>query len=709
MSEEFARTFVDLFQAKLELALAQINRHISPSFTVTLTDAIGELFVNDFCVDTEPEETDTLTHARWQDECNRVLRNRKRAQEWMDIIVEAVCFLVIDMPQYHHGPFSYHYEPSQKTITAFLSPFILATKVDFFKELKPKLMRELERDAHPINLLRGTPLQQLFPVTETFGIPSEKWKEHAAIFAPTGGGKTQTLQALIVDFLKTDTPMFIMDSMGAMLKKIERLNIPPERLVILDPTDEKPPALNFFKINAPPAKQMELFFYLFKAIEQGLTPRQATMVSYLVEYMQVLPYATLDTLRLVCESKEGLPFDQLERLSPIARDFFNNQFYGRDQLIQQTKQQIAARLYTIGRNHVFNEMFSAPENRFDASAIIARKQICLINTDRLFLGDEASAIFGRFIIAQCMAAALSRASIPERERHLALLIVDESKAYLDEQAEKILSDARQFGLGLILATQSPHQLPEGVQREVANNTGIKMLGSVSYSVASQLARDMKTTPDFIQSMQARPPHSVEFATYVRDITPHAIKLSIPIGVLEKEPQIIESAWKKMRERNRERYGTHKAPEGASRGRNNTPTLPQSDIELVILLARRVETLLETHCAVTGRGLHEKLDAAEALLPPKLIARGRYLASVRNRVVHRDGFTLPDRHTFIRYAEEFETYFKQRAASKDGSRSEGALPLESDTTSLHDKVKKETDANNRQRLETAVNTSGDTEY
>ena len=286
-----------------------------------------------------------------------------------------------------------------------------------------------------------------------------------------------------------------------------------------------------------PAQQTALFFYLFKAIEQGLTQRQATMVAYLVTLMQSIPHATLDTLRQVCESRTQLyPVDELE---PIAQDFFTHQFYGKDPLINQTKQQIAARLYTVGRNPIFNQMFSAPDNKFNAYECMQQKKIVLINTDRLFLGDEASGVFGRFIIAQCLAAALSRAPLPERDRHLALLMVDEAKAYFDEQTEKILSDARQFGLGLIFATQQPHQLPEGVRKEMYTNTSIKLIGPIDYSDRVSLSREMGTTPEFIGAMRSYAHDRTEFAAHVRNLTPHAIKLTIPMGVLENEPRMSE--------------------------------------------------------------------------------------------------------------------------------------------------------------------------
>src|SRR5207237_9443417 len=110
------------------------------------------------------------------------------------------------------------------------------------------------------------------------------------------------------------------DIIGSMFKTIERLSIfdtkLKDKLVVLDPTDEKPPALNFFKMQGgSPAQQTALFFYLFKAIEQGLTQRQATMVAYLVSLMQSIPGATLDTLRHVCESRTQLyPVDGSEAI-----------------------------------------------------------------------------------------------------------------------------------------------------------------------------------------------------------------------------------------------------------------------------------------------------------------------------------------------------------------------------------------------------------
>ncbi len=331
--------------------------------------------------------------------------------------------------------------------------------------------------------LGNTPFASLFMTPVPFLIPRRAFQAHGICLVPSEHGKTQTAQNIILSFLKEDEPppLVILDNMGAMLKKIERLAVfdgrLKNRLLVLDPR-ERPP-LNLFKLSGgSPAQQMYLFEYIFRAIDHTLTPRQATTVAFLVQLMQKVG-GTLDTLRQVCEEKQPSHSTAIDALDPLARDFFWNQFYSRDQFINQTKAQIAARLYTLSRNRAFFEMFAAPHNGFNAGHCIRDKLITLISTDRAYLGDEGSAIFGRFILAQCLAAAFARADIPERERHLALLIVDEFKTYADEEVTpKIFTNARQFGLGI---SRSPSTKPHYPRGSGARSTATPPLNSSALS------------------------------------------------------------------------------------------------------------------------------------------------------------------------------------------------------------------------------------
>jgi len=66
------------------------------------------------------------------------------------------------------------------------------------------------------------------------------------------------------------------------------------------------------------------------------------MISYLMEYMRLIPEPSILKLVHVCESKTNIYPEVMDRLSPFARSFFENQFFagkGGDVLVQQTKSQ----------------------------------------------------------------------------------------------------------------------------------------------------------------------------------------------------------------------------------------------------------------------------------------------------------------------------------------------------------------------------------
>jgi hypothetical protein len=72
-----------------------------------------------------------------------------------------------------------------------------------------------------------------------------------------------------------------------------------------------------------------------------------------------------------------------------------------------------------------------------------------------------------------------------------------------------------------------------------------------------------------------------------------------------------------------------------------------DTELVIHSAKELEFLLETSFGAHGKGLHEKITSVQSRLPQSLVKRMRFLATIRNRLVHERGFTsIPDREGFL---------------------------------------------------------------
>ncbi len=83
-----------------------------------------------------------------------------------------------------------------------------------------------------------------------------------------------------------------------------------------------------------------------------------------------------------------------------------------------------------------------------------------------------------------------------------------------------------------------------------------------------------------------------------------------------------------------------------------PAYSSNDYELVIKTSKELEYILESELGASGKGLHEKISAVQSQCSPALCKRMRYLATIRNKLVHERGFdAIPDRDAFIVSFEE----------------------------------------------------------
>lgn len=72
----------------------------------------------------------------------------------------------------------------------------------------------------------------------------------------------------------------------------------------------------------------------------------------------------------------------------------------------------------------------------------------------------------------------------------------------------------------------------------------------------------------------------------------------------------------------------------------------SDIDLVVKSSKHIESALVRIFGATGKGLHEKVSSVEKMLAASLVKRIRYIASIRNKIIHDDGYRkIDDRASF----------------------------------------------------------------
>ncbi len=103
------------------------------------------------------------------------------------------------------------------------------------------------------------------------------------------------------------------------------------------------------------------------------------------------------------------------------------------------------------------------------------------------------------------------------------------------------------------------------------NTSIKLAGGTSHEDAIKLSREMRTSPEFVASMTKERSHA-NFAAFVRNVTPQAMKMTIPFGTLENLPRMPDEHFEILRDVSRRRLSPRSVePTTQESIRDVTPT------------------------------------------------------------------------------------------------------------------------------------------
>jgi hypothetical protein len=424
--------------------------------------------------------------------------------------------------------------------------------------------------------LRGTPLRTLLDTPVPFEVPLEARFEHCHILGGTGHGKTQLLQRMIhADLVAAQTErrsVVVIDSQGDLINKLMRLALfdpatehsLADRLVVIDPADiEFPAALNLFDAHLDRIQEyrpidrervlngvVELYEAFFgDMLGAELTQKQGVIFRYLARLMVTIPDATIHTLMRLMD--DGAPFKpQMAKLDGSARFFFETEFFHSS--FAATKKQILRRLWGVLSTPAFERMFAQKENKLDLYEAMNSGKIILVSTAKDLLKEDGSALFGRFFIALLKQAALERSVLAPERRTPTFVYVDEAQEYFDDSIETILNQARKFKVGLTMAHQTLDQLTPRLRAALNSNTSLKCVGGVSAKDARGMADELHTTTDFIESVRRRGDRT-EFAVWLKQTTPSAIRLSVPLGFLERQLTLDDETLDALTERNRRRY------------------------------------------------------------------------------------------------------------------------------------------------------------
>jgi hypothetical protein len=140
------------------------------------------------------------------------------------------------------------------------------------------------------------------------------------------------------------------------------------------------------------------------------------------------------------------------------------------------------------RSKTVRQIVGANESRLDLRGVVDQGQIFLARLSQGAIGEENAALLGSLLVSKFHQITMSRQEVKREERRPFFLYADECQEVATPSMAQLLSGARKYGLGLILAHQDLRQL-DAKTPEV----GAALMGNAGTRVAFRVGeRDAKT-------------------------------------------------------------------------------------------------------------------------------------------------------------------------------------------------------------------------
>ncbi|OGC81569.1 MAG: hypothetical protein A2V81_04800 [Candidatus Abawacabacteria bacterium RBG_16_42_10] len=327
---------------------------------------------------------------------------------------------------------------------------------------------------------------------------------HFYIIGQTGMGKSVLQKALIKQDMKAGHGLCVVDPHGELVDDCMEW-IPPERMqdvIVFDPSDSKNP----LGINLLEAKTVEEKDFI------ALDAMNMMIGLFGPEIFgpRIQDYFRNGCLTLMDDEEEGGALTDIVRLftdekwqqykvskvkNPIVKSFWTKQMAAtgareKEEMIPF----LAAKFGAFVTNTTMRNIVGQTRSSFDFSEAMNSKKLIFVKLAKGLIGEINANLLGMIFVNKIQVAAMRRASIPSDGRQPFFLYVDEFQNFVTDAFESILSEARKYKLGLIIAHQYIAQLVkennEKVKNAVFGNVGTMLNFKIGAQDAEYMEKEM---------------------------------------------------------------------------------------------------------------------------------------------------------------------------------------------------------------------------
>ena len=409
--------------------------------------------------------------------------------------------------------------------------------------------------------------------TSPVSISVEHRVRHTHVVGASGTGKSTFILNAILQDLDRGNGLALIDPHGDLVEQV--LGLVPDRrvddVILVDPADaERPVGFNILNAHSELEKTLlsSDLVAVFRRLSTSWGDQMTSVLSNAVlAFLESTRGGTLADLRRLLIEKE-FRAEFLETVTdPEVRYYWQKEF---PLLAGRPQAPLLTRLDTFLRPKLVRNMMVQSENRLDFASIMNERKILLVKLAQGAIGEENAALLGTLFVAKIHQLALGRQALSQADRQPFYVYLDEFQHFVTPSMATLLTGARKYGIGLVLAHQELRQL-WNQERDVAGAVLANAATRICFRVGDD---DAKKLEDGFTSFTARDLQNlgvgqaicrVERVEWDFSLTTRPLPATSTEASLRRREEIVR--------RSRERYGAAPAAHAVAASTDSPPAVP----------------------------------------------------------------------------------------------------------------------------------------
>jgi hypothetical protein len=478
-------------------------------------------------------------------------------------------------------------------------------------------------------------------------VNAEQRLRHTHIIGATGTGKSTLLQNLVLQDINQGNGVAVLDPHGDLIENI-LANIPANRVsdvVLVDPADSLfPIGFNILSVKSDLEKDVlssDLIAVFRRLSTSWGDQMNSVFANAILAFLENSKTGTLMDLRRFLVEK-SFRDSYLKTVTDPSITYYWQKEYP---LVKSASiGPILTRLDTFLRPKLIRNMVGQKKS-LDFDNILNSGKILLVKLSQGLIGDENSYLLGTVVVSKIYQAAMARQAQGKETRKDFFLYVDEFQNFITPSMSRILSGARKYHLGLILAHQDMQQL---VQEDQA------LAGSVIANAGTRICfrlgdTDAKRFEDGFSVFDAEDLQNLETGQAIVRLERPDYDFNLSVApVKETHSESSKIIREQIIEHTRGKYGTPKEAVEASFEYFNVITeeeVPQPSKQKPVVIQQQEEvveqkaenTEIEKPVVVEGLNQLQIQETTDRFVKQKEVSQHRYLQTLIKKMAEARGY------------------------------------------------------------------------